>query len=93
MLGVVDELVASTDWSDTVTVRVIAPLKGSTDVKSFKLQLRNRGVKDFDPTLAPGDQGVFFLKSIDDGHATLAYWGSIAVTPKRQNFTVPPAKP
>jgi hypothetical protein len=93
VLDVVDELLDSDDSTDTVRVRIVTPPKGTTELKSFTLRLRNRGVKDFDPTLAPGDQAVFFLKSIDDGVATLAYWGSIAVNPKRQNFTIPPAKP
>jgi len=89
VIGVVTAISASDAESDTVTVRVISSLKGKTDAKSFSLRLRNKGVKDFDPRLAAGDQGVFFLKSIDGGRAELAYWGSIAVMPKNGNFNVP----
>lgn len=75
--------------SDTVSVRVVSVIKGKSDAKSFSLRLRNKGVKDFDPKLVVGDQGVFFLKSIKDGRAELTYWGSIAIMPKGGNFTVP----
>ncbi len=86
VVGVVTAIPASDDASDTVTVRVVSAIKGATEAKSFSLRLRNKGVRDFDPKLAVGDQGVFFLKSIKDGQATLTYWGSIAVMPKKENF-------
>ena len=89
VLGVVTAITDSDDASDTVSVRVISPLKGKSEAKSFSLRLRNKGVKGFDPTLAVGDQGVFFLKSIEGGRADLTYWGSIAVMPKKENFSVP----
>ncbi len=86
VVGVVTAVPASDDASDTVTVRVVSAIKGATEAKTFSLRLRNKGVKDFDPKLAVGDQGVFFLKSIKDGQATLTYWGSVAVMPKKENF-------
>jgi hypothetical protein len=89
VVGAVTAISASDSESDTVSVRVISTLKGKSEAKSFSLRLRNKGVKDFDPKLAVGDQGVFFLKSIKDGRAELTYWGSIAIVPKRGNFSVP----
>ena len=84
------ELISDSDAeSDTISVRVVSTIKGKPEAKSFSLRLRNKGVKDFDPKLVVGDQGVFFLKSIKDGRAELTYWGSIAVMPKSGNFTVP----
>ncbi len=89
VVGVVTAIADSDAASDTISVRVISTLKGKSEAKSFSLRLRNKGVKGFDPTLAVGDQGVFFLKSIKDGRAELTYWGSIAVMPKKGNFNVP----
>ena len=89
VVGVVTAISDSDAESDTISVRVVSPLKGKMEAKSFSLRLRNKGVKDFDPTLAVGDQGVFFLKSIEGGRAELTYWGSIAVMPKNGNFSVP----
>jgi cyclophilin family peptidyl-prolyl cis-trans isomerase len=42
---------------------------------------------DFDPSLKPGDMGVFFLKEISQSTAKLAYAGSVALFPK-PNFKV-----
>ncbi len=89
VVGVVTAITESDAASDTVSVRVISPLKGKSEAKSFSLRLLNKGVKDFDPKLAVGDQGVFFLKSIASGRAELTYSGSIAVMPKNGNFSVP----
>ena len=89
VVGVVTAISDSDTESDTISVSVISALKGKTEAKSFSLRLRNKGVKDFDPTLAVGDQAVFFLKSIEGGRAELTYWGSIAVMPKAGNFSVP----
>ena len=89
VVGVVTAISATDDTSDTVAVQVVSTLKGKPDVKSFSLRLRNKGVRDFDPRLAVGDQGVFFLKSVEGGRAELTYWGSIAVVPKGGNFSVP----
>lgn len=89
VVGVVTAISATDAESDTVAVQVVSTLKGKPDVKSFSLRLRNKGVRDFDPRLAVGDQGVFFLKSIEGGRAELTYWGSIAVVPKGGNFSVP----
>lgn len=92
VVGVVSAVSDSDAVSDTVSVRVVSTLKGTSEAKSFSLRLRNKGVKDFDPKLAVGDQGVYFLKTIKDGRAELTYWGSVAVVPKNGNFSVP-AKP
>lgn len=92
VVGVVTALSDSDSASDTISVRAISTLKGKSEAKSFSLRLRNKGDLDFDPTLAVGDQGVFFLKSIKDGRAELTYWGSIAVMPKSGNFNVPGKK-
>ncbi|QJW97540.1 hypothetical protein [Frigoriglobus tundricola] len=89
VVGVVTAVSDSDAASDTISVQVISTLKGKAEAKSFSLRLRNKGVKDFDPRLAVGDQGVFFLKSIEGGRAELTYWGSIAVIPKKGNFRVP----
>ena len=89
VIGVVTAVTDSDAATDTVTVRVVTTIKGKADEKSFSLRLRNKGVKDFDPILAVGDQGVFFLKAIADGRAELTYWGSIAVIQKSGNFRAP----
>lgn len=89
VVGVVTAITAGDAESDTVTVRVVSAIKGKADATTFSLRLRNKGVKDFDPRLAVGDRGVFFLKSIVGGRAELTYWGSIAVMPKGGNFSVP----
>jgi hypothetical protein len=88
VVGTVTAITDSDAESDTISVRVVSVIKGGSDVQSFSLRLRNKGVKDFDPRLVAGDQGVFFLKSIKDGRAELTYWGSIATLPKSGNFTV-----
>ena len=87
-VGVVLAITESDAASDTVSVRVISMIKGDTEAKSFSLRLRNKGVRDFDPKLAVGDQGVFFMKSIEKGRAKLTYWGSIAVVSKNGNFRI-----
>ena len=89
VVGAVTAISESDAESDTISVRVISTLKGKLDAKSFSLRLRNKGDLDFDPRLAVGDQCVFFLKSIKDGQAELTYWGSVAVMPKKGNFSVP----
>jgi len=89
VVGVVTALSDSDSASDTISVRAISTLKGKSEAKSFSLRLRNKGDLDFDPTLAVGDQCVFFLKSIKDGRAELTYWGSVAVMPKKGNFSIP----
>lgn len=89
VVGTVTAISDSDAESDTVSVRVVSVIKGTSDAKSFSLRLRNKGVKDFDPKLVVGDRAVFFLKSLKDGRAELTYWGSIAVMPKSGNFTVP----
>jgi len=89
VVGTVTAISDSGAESDTISVRVVSTIKGKSEAKSFSLRLRNKGVKDFDPKLVVGDQGVFFLKSIKDGRAELTYWGSIAIMPKSGNFTVP----
>jgi hypothetical protein len=89
VVGTVTAISDSDAESDTISVRVISTIKGKSEAKSFSLRLRNKGVKNFDPKLVVGDQGVFFLKSIKDGRAELTYWGSVAIVPKRGNFTVP----
>lgn len=92
VVGEVNALLESDASSDTISVRIVSTIKGKSEATSFSLRLRNKGVKDFDPVLAKGDQCVFFLKSLKDSKANLTYWGSIAVLPKG-NFTLAAAKP
>ena len=62
-----------------VSVSVGAVLKGKTSATAFTLALDyGSGVKSFDPKLAPGQTCVFFLRSIQEGEAVLAHWGSVA---------------
>ncbi len=70
---------------DTVTIRIDAVLKGELEDKEATFILSTRGgLKDFDPQLKVGNQGVFFLIK-KNGTFEKAYWGSMAIFPKN-NF-------
>ncbi|MBN2398981.1 MAG: hypothetical protein JXI33_01425 [Candidatus Aminicenantes bacterium] len=70
---------------DTVTIKIDAVLKGELEDKEATFVLSTRGgLKDFDPQLKVGNQGVFFLVK-KNGTFEKAYWGSIALFPKN-NF-------
>ena len=73
---------------DLVTIKPGPFLKGQGDKNSYTFYLVPRGgLKNFDPALAEGDPGVFFLKSgKGDVSAEKAYWGSVALFPK-DSFT------
>lgn len=75
--------IAQEDVRDHVTIKVDAYLKGKGSTEeSYTFTLTSRGgLKDFDPELKKGDIGVFFLKKIEAGNITKAYWGSIALFP------------
>jgi cyclophilin family peptidyl-prolyl cis-trans isomerase len=73
---------------DNVSIKIAAVIKGSLKVDKLDLSLQVRGgLKEFDPKLKVGQNGIFFLKSIDGAKAQLAYPGSIAIFPK-PNFQV-----
>jgi len=87
LLAYVEEIVRSDESSDTIRIRVVSVLKGKSHTPGFmQITLRNKGLKDFDPKLESGDQGVFFLSKINGTTGQLAYWGSIATFPKKCNF-------
>ena len=67
---------------DTVTIRIHAVLKGNVKDPEATFVLSTRGgLKDFDPQLKTGDNGVFFLDHAN-GSFKKAYWGSIALFTK-----------
>jgi len=66
---------------DIVEAKVAAVLKGKTDAKEFKISLRCRGHKGFDPAMKKGQHAVFFLNGLRKGEGTLTHFGSIAVIP------------
>ena len=67
---------------EEIRVKVRAFLKGNSSNEIFLINLSTYGVKGFDPKLKAGDTGVFFLKSLENGHAEKAYFGSIALFDK-----------
>jgi len=87
VVGVVTAITATDASSDTIVVRMLSVIKGKTDEKTFTLRVENKGVRNFDPILAIGDQGIFFLKTLENGKSTLTFPGSIAIMSKQGNFT------
>ncbi len=84
--------VAKVGDRDNVTIEVDSYLKGENAQSVYTFTLVTRGVKDFDPALAAGDTGVFFLKRKDQqGQVEKAYWGSVA-TFQKNHFDLAPAK-
>ena len=75
------------DDTDEAAIKIVSVLKGNIRPSQLTIELKTRGVKDFDPSLKPGDMGVFFLKEISQSTAKLAYAGSVALFPK-PNFKV-----
>ena len=75
------------DDIDEATIKIVSVLKGNIRPSQLTIELKTRGVSDFDPSLKPGDMGVFFLKEISQSTAKLAYAGSVALFPK-PNFKV-----
>ena len=93
VLGQIEKIIASDEWSDTVKVKVEAIIKGGFHSTGYlEIKLSNRGAKDFDPILSPGENAVFFLKEVKGWQATLANPGSIATFPK-DNFKITQLEP
>ena len=65
------------DDTDEATINIVSVLKGNIRPSQLTIELKTRGVMDFDPSLKPGDMGVFFLKEISQSTAKLAYSGSV----------------
>ena len=75
VVGSVLRMVKQDQYSDVVEIQINSFIKGAIrqreTTQRFTLRLRNKGVKDFDPTLKEGDMGVFFLESIEEGKGKL----------------------
>lgn len=62
-----------------VEVEIKSSIKGNPGVGNFTLPVRVGGLRGFDVSLSPGQQAVFFLRSLDSGQGTLTHWGSLAI--------------
>nr|MBP7635061.1 hypothetical protein [Candidatus Ozemobacteraceae bacterium] len=75
------------------TIRIHAVLKGDVQGGEATFVLSTRGgLKDFDPQVKPGDNGVFFLDHAN-GSFKKAYWGSIALFTKNNFSTAAAPEP
>ena len=88
VIGNVSKIIRLKDSSDyaknyEVTVKVASFLIGKSTIKMFSLRLNIGGMIGFDKMLEKGDQCVFFLSSLKDNRAKLAYWGSFATFDSR----------
>lgn len=87
VLAKVLKVTKKSDDIDEATIKIVSVIKGNIRASQLTIELKTRGVMDFDPSLKPGDMGVFFLKEISQSAAKLAYAGSVALFPK-PNFKV-----
>ncbi len=81
IIGHITDIRRGEDVYDIATVMVISVLKGDVSEKiiSFKYPARTKEIRDTRTlSLKRGKSGVFFLKSVVDGQATTATFGSIA---------------
>ena len=81
--------------NDYVTIRIDVILKGECSSQTVEFMITSRGgLKDFDPELEIGQNGVFFLKNNGEKGFAKAYWGSMAIFEKNsfcRPVTVPQA--
>ena len=82
IIGTVLEVVPHQEVLDKVKVRINSFIKGENKSTHIIVTLQVRGgLKDWDPTLKPGDMGVFFLRKSGDSYRA-AHGGSISVFEK-----------
>ena len=79
VLGQIVELSSRDPWSDKAQIKIVSVLKGSYPKDNFRMHINWSGPKGFDPQMKKGDSAIFFLKSIENGEATIAYPSAIAV--------------
>jgi hypothetical protein len=87
VVGHVEGVKRLDDSRDEVTVRIADVLKGNVTGKTVTFPITCRGgLKDFDPELKVGNKGVFFLQGVEEGKSRLAFFGSVAIFAKGENF-------
>jgi hypothetical protein len=72
---------------DQVELIVATVLKGSLQKSKLTIVLEPRGVRDFDPSLKPGDSGVFFLRKNSNQQFRPITAGAVAMF-ENKNFVV-----
>lgn len=72
---------------DQVKLTVVTVLKGQLSKDSLTIILEPRGVRNFDPSLKPGDSGIFFLREDSDKRIRPITPGAVALF-ENTNFVV-----